>query len=55
MSDLVNIVKSLSSSMFDVRLFEAKKLGVLVRLPKDEHVQVCSMFEKWCLSLFDVR
>ena len=35
--------------MFDVRSFEAKK-GVWVRLSKDEHVRVSSMFEKFAKS-----
>ena len=51
--------------MLDVHLFEAK-IWVFefdqfvgsnpkkwcLRLPIDEHIQVCSMFEKWC-SIFD--
>ena len=42
MSNLVNLVKALLGSKFNVQSFEAKNR---VRLPIDEHVQVCSMFE----------
>ena len=45
MSNLVNIVKSLLGSMFDVRSFEAKK-GVRVGPPIDKQVPVRSMLEQ---------
>ena len=36
--------------MFKVRCLtvRSQKWGVGVRLPKTEHVQVCSIFKKWC-------
>ena len=42
-SDLVNVVKALLGSKFDVRSFEAKNR---VRSPTNEHVRVRSMLEK---------
>ena len=37
----------MTQTMFDVRLSEAKSRVFEFDLPKNEHVQVCSMFKKW--------
>ena len=51
MSNFVNLVKALLVSMF----VGSQKLGFLVQSLIGEYVRVCSMFEKWCSSSFDVH
>ena len=46
MSNLVNLVKALLGSMFDVRSFEAKNRVFEFNHQIDEHVRVHSMFEE---------
>ena len=47
-----NIYVAMVWTIFEVRcsIVQSQKFGVLVQLPKDEHVQVCSMFEKMMLE-----
>ena len=40
--------------MFDVFYVQSQKWNVQVQLSKDEHIQVCSVLEKWYFSPFDV-
>ena len=40
----------MSQTMFEVWAFEVTKKGVRVWLPKDEHIQVCSILEKMMLE-----
>ena len=47
------ILLVMTRTMFDVRLAEAKSRVFEFDLPKNENVQVCSMFKKMMLSFFD--
>ena len=50
-----NLVKG--SAMSDVQYysFEAKKKGLQVQLPTDQHIKVLWTFKKLCSTLLDVR